>query len=247
MTTLSTRERDRRGRQYVLGVVTILAVIATFVVHRHVLSGNPLAFWLPTVAGFAYGSTLWFLGSRRASRWLSNLTMAGWLGIFLVLLGTKVVSGPAWFMAVMIGALAVTAAFPQKPAPSTVEKIPAADVRPWSGSGVTAELTEHDFGRRALPAVNVTTKDGAAGFLVADLAGHFDGEQGIAESVSGQLAFLTRVGLASPDSIIGEATTGLPEGTLVLHSAKEEARPSAVFAPADAAAFEHWVRTLPEG
>ncbi len=245
MSTLTPRERDRRGTQYVIAGV---AIIATFVDHRHVLSSNPIAFWLPTVAGLAYGSALWFLGRRRTSKWLSNLTMAGWLVIFWVLLATKVVSGPAWFFAVMIGALAVTAAFPVRPAPSSVPKVAAADVVPWAGSGVTADLVEQNFGRRTLPAVSITTHAGAGSFLVTELAGFFDGETVIAESNSGKpLLFLTRVGVAARGSVIGDASAGLPDGTLIVHGGADETRPAAVFTTEDAAAFEHWVRTLPEG
>lgn len=247
MATLTARERDRRGTQYIVGALTVVAIVVTFVVHRQLLSSNPAAFWLPTVAGFAYGGALWTIGARRNSKWLSNLTMAGWLIIFWVLLGTKVVSGPAWFIAVMIGALAVTAAFPKKPKPSTVPKRPIADIRPWSGSGVTASTTVHKAGRRTAQAVTLATGAGAPTFTVTELAGFFDREVGTAEAVAGPPTFLTRVGLASPDSIIGEATAGLPDGTLVLLPiAGDDTRPSAVFTERDADAFERWVRSIPE-
>ncbi|PYY31505.1 hypothetical protein [Curtobacterium sp. MCBD17_030] len=247
MTTLTARERDRRANRYLLGTIAVIAVIASAVLHRQVLSHNPGVFWLPTAAGLAYGFGLWFLGARRDSKWLSNLTMAGWLVIFWVLLWTKVVSGPAWFMAVMAGGIAVTAAFPKKAKPSKVEKVSPAEVHPWSGSDVTAEPTTHTFGRRTVPAVTITSPDGATRFRVSELAGFFDNEMGTVESIPGQpLTFLTRVGVAASDSIIGEATAGLSEGTLVLIDAANDSRPAAVVSAEDAVTFEHWVRTLPE-
>ncbi len=128
-TSLTTRQRDRNATRFFESGLSVVAVIVLFVVHRQLLVSNPLAVWLPTVAGFAYGSGLWFLGARRESKWISNLAMAGWLVVSWVLLGTKVASGPAWFMAVMAGALAVTATFPRKPAPRTEEKLPNADIQ----------------------------------------------------------------------------------------------------------------------
>ncbi|PZE33928.1 hypothetical protein [Curtobacterium sp. MCPF17_031] len=247
MATLTARERDRRANRYLLGAIAVIAVIASAVLHRQVLGHNPVAFWLPTAAGLAYGSGLWFLGARRDSKWLSNLTMAGWLVIFWVLLWTKVVSGPAWFMAVMAGGITVTAAFPKKAKPSKVEKVSPAEVRPWSGSDVTAEPTTHTFGRRTVPAVTITTRAGATRFRVSELAGFFDNEMGTVESIPGQpLTFITRVGVAASDSIIGEATAGLSDDTLVLIDAANDSRPAAVIADEDAVTFEHWVRTLPE-
>lgn len=247
MATLTTRKRDRRATQYVTGVAAALAIIATLVVHRQLLSSNPLAFWLPTVAGLAYGSLLWGLGSRRNSKWLSNLTMAGWLVIFWVLLGTKVVSGPAWFIAVMIGAIAVTAAFPKKPKPSTVRKRPLADIQPWSGSGVAAAPATYSAWKRTLPGITIATGDRSAVFPVESLAAFFDGELGTAESTAGPSTFLTRVGVAAPDSIVGEVTAGLADGTLVLLDvAGDNTSVVATFTPADAEAFEQWVRTIPE-
>lgn len=216
-TGLTTRQRDRRATRYLTAGVALITVAVSIFVHRHVLSSHPLEFWLPTVAGLTYGSVLWFLGSRRDSKWLSNLTMAGWLVVFWALLGTKVMSGPAWFMAVITGALTVTAAVPRTPAPSAVGKVHSSDIQPWTGSGLTAEFVEHDCRRHSMPAVSVITQSTTTKFLVTELASHFDRETGIAESVHGQpLMFLTRVGVASPDSIVGEATVGVPEGTLVL-------------------------------
>lgn len=249
MTGLTTRQRDRRATRYLTGGVALVAVVVSIFVHRQVLSSHPWGFWLPTVAGLAYGSVLWFLGSRRNSKWLSNLTMAGWLVVFWVLLGTKVVSGPAWFMAVMAGGIAATAAFPRTPAPSSISKVPLADIRPWTGSGLSAEFVEHDLRRRVMPAVSISAQSSTTRFSVAELACYFDGETGIAESLHGQpLTFLTRVGVASPDSIVGEATAGIADGTLVLLDvAGENTRIGAVFTEDDAAQFERWVRTLPEG
>jgi len=248
-TRLTTRQRDRRATRYLTAGVALVTVAVSIFVHRDVLSSHPLEFWLPTVAGLTYGFVLWFLGSRRDSKWLSNLTMAGWLVVFWALLGTKVMSGPAWFMAVIAGALTVTAAVPRTPAPSAVRKVHSSDIEPWTGSGLTAEFVEHDFRRHSMPAVSVTTQSTTTRFLVTELASHFDGETGIAESVHGQpLVFLTRVGVASPDSIVGEATVGVPEGTLVLlPAARDDTRIAVVFTEEDAGAFEHWVRTLPEG
>jgi hypothetical protein len=51
---------------------------------------------------------------------------------------------------------------------------------------------------------------------------------------------------AAPDSVVGEATAGLPDHTLVLIDAANDSRPAAVIADEDAATFEHWVRLLPE-
>jgi hypothetical protein len=151
MATLTTRERGRRGTQYVIGTVAVIALIASFVLHRQLLSAHPSALWLPSVAGLAYGSLLWSFGSRRNSKWLANLTSADWLIIFWALLATKLVSAPAWFISVMVGALAVTALFPKKPAPSSVKKVAIEDVRPWSGSEVAATPTAHDTRRRQPP------------------------------------------------------------------------------------------------
>lgn len=121
-------------------------------------------------------------------------------------------------------------------------------MRPWTGSGVKATAVEHPFGKsRTKPAVALTTQDGATAFLVMELASFFDGEAAIAESTNGeQLTFLTRKGVAAKSSILSDATPGMADGTLFLHSAKDESRPSAVFSDDDAAAFEQWVRTLPE-
>jgi hypothetical protein len=247
MATLTTRERDRRGTQYVIGTVAVTALIASFVLHRQLLSAHPSAFWLPTVAGLAYGSLLWGFGSRRNSKWLANLTPAGWLIIFWALLATKLVSAPAWFISVMVGALAVTALFPKKPAPSSVKKVAIEDVRPWSGSEVAATPTTHDTGRRTAAAVTLSAASGAPVFRLSELAGFLDREIATAESVEGPLTFLTRAGVAAPDSIVGEATAGLPDGTLVLLTvAGEDTHPSAVFTVSDAASFERWVRSLPE-
>ncbi|PYY43389.1 MULTISPECIES: hypothetical protein [unclassified Curtobacterium] len=247
MATLTARERDRRANRYLLGTIAVVAVITSAVLHRPVLSSDPVAFWLPTAAGLAYGSGLWFLGERQDSKWLSNLTWAGWLVVFWVLLWTKVVSGPAWFLAVIAGGLAVTAAFPRKTKPSKVDKVPLAAAKPWSGSDVTAEPTTHTFGRRTVPAVTITTRDGATRFRVSELAGFFDKETDTVESIPGErLTFLTRVGVAAPDSVIGEATAGLPDDTLVLIDEKDDSRPAAVIVDEDAVTFEHWVRTLPE-
>jgi hypothetical protein len=150
-------------------------------------------------------------------------------------------------MAVMAGGLAVTAAFPRKTKPSKVEKVPLAEAQLWSGSDVTAGATTHTFGRRTVPAVAITTRDGLTRFRVSELAGFFDRDTDTVESIPGErLTFLTRVGVAASDSVIGEATAGLPEATLVLIDGKDDSRPAAVIADEDALAFEHWVRTLPE-
>ncbi|MBM7475488.1 hypothetical protein [Curtobacterium herbarum] len=84
-------------------------------------------------------------------------------------------------------------------------------------------------------------------FRLSELAGFFDQEIATAESVAGPLTFLTRTGIAAPDSIVGEATADLPDGTLVLLSvAVEDTHPSTVFTASEAASFERWVRSLPE-
>jgi hypothetical protein len=137
---------------------------------------------------------------------------------------------------------------PKRPAAWVAARLPLTDVRPWTGSGVTATAVERPFGKsRTKPAVALTTQDGATAFLVMELASFFDGDAAIAESANGeQLTFLTRKGVAAKSSVLDDATPGMADGTLFLHSAKDESRPSAAFSDDDAAAFEQWVRTLPE-
>lgn len=249
MTTLSTRERDRRAQRVFFVVMAVIMAGADVWLHFHAGVIRPSAFWVPTVVGLVYGAVVWPLGLRQESRWWPNLVAAGFLGGFLVLIATKTFSPYAWFLAVVIGSLLFQAFPPPKrPAARVVAKLPLTEVRPWTGSGVTATAVEHPVGKsRTKPAVAVTTQDGATAFLVMELASFFDGEAAIAESTNGeQLTFLTRKGVAAKSSILDDATPGMADGTLFLHSAKDESRPSAVFSDDDAAAFEQWVRTLPE-
>lgn len=249
MTTLSTRERDRRGGRIVLAVIALIAAAVSAWLHFHTGTIRPSAFWVPTLVGLAYGTVVWPIGMRRGSGWWPNLVWVGFLGVFLLLIATKTFSAPAWFLAVIVGALLAEAVFPAKRAQtSSVAKLPLDQVRPWSGSGVTAAVTERPFGRpNAKPAVLVTTQDGRTVFLVMDLAAFFDGEKGIAESTNGeQLTFLTRTGIASRSSVLDDATPGLADGTLFLFTGQQDARPSAVFSDEDAVVFEQWVRTIPE-
>lgn len=249
MTTLSTRERDRRGGRIVLAVIALIAAAVSVWLHFHTGAIRPSVFWVPTLLGLAYGAAVWPVGMRRGSGWWSNLVWVGFLGVFFVLIATKTFSAPAWFLAVIVGTLLTEAVFPAKRAPtSSVAKLPLDQVRPWSGSGVTAAVTERPFGRpNAKPAVLVTTQDGRTVFLVMDLAAFFDGEKGIAESTNGeQLTFLSRKGIASRSSVLDDATPGLKDGTLFLFTGQRDARPSAVFSDEDAIAFEQWVRTIPE-
>ncbi|MDT0208980.1 hypothetical protein [Curtobacterium sp. BRD11] len=249
MATLSTRERDRRGGRIVLAVLALIAAAVSVWLHFHTGTIRPSAFWVPTLVGLAYGSVVWPIGQRRGSGWWPNLVWVGFLGVFFVLLATKTFSAPAWFLAVLVGALLTEAVHPAKrAAPSAVAKLPLDQVRPWSGSGVTAAVTERPFGQpRARPAVLVTTQDGSTVFLVMDLAAFFDGETGIAESANGeQLTFLSRKGVAPRSSVLDDATPGLADGTLFFFTGRQDARPSAVFSNEDALAFEQWVRTIPE-
>lgn len=249
MTTLSTRERDRRGGRIVLAVLALGAAAVSVWLHFHTGTIRPSAFWVPTLVGLAYGSVVWRIGQRRSSGWWPNLVWVGFLGAFLVLIATKTFSAPAWFLAVIVGALLTEAVVPAKrAAPSTVAKLPLDQVRPWSGSGVTAAVTERPFGQpNAKPAVLVTTQDGSTVFLVMALAAFFDGETGIAESANGeQLTFLSRKGVAPKSSVLDDATPGLADSTLFLFTGQQDTRPSAVFSVEDATAFEQWVRTIPE-
>ncbi len=105
------------------------------------------------------------VADRSASRLrvVAQLVWVGFLGVFFVLIASKTFSAPAWFLAVLVGALLTEAVHPAKrAAPSAVAKLPLDQVRPWSGSGVTAAVTERPFGQpHAKPAVLVTTQDGA--------------------------------------------------------------------------------------
>lgn len=249
MTTLSTRERDRRGGRIVLAVLALVAAAVSVWLHFHTGTIRPSAFWVPTLVGLTYGSAVWPIGQRRSSGWWPNLVWVAFLGVFFVLIATKTFSAPAWFLAVLVGALLTEAVHPAKrAAPSAVAKLPLDQVRPWSGSGVTAAVTERPFGQpHAKPAVLVTTQDGSTVFLVMALAAFFDGETGIAESANGeQLTFLTRKGVAPKSSVLDDATPGLADGTLFLFTGQRDARPSAAFSDEDAIAFEQWVRTIPE-
>ncbi|MFA0850717.1 hypothetical protein ABRP24_012470 [Curtobacterium sp. WHRI 8282] len=249
MTTLSTRERDRRAQRVFFVVMAVVMAVADVWLHFHAGVIRPSAFWVPTVVGLVYGAVVWPLGLRQESRWWPNLVGAGFLGGFLVLIATKTFSPYAWFLAVVIGTLLFQAALPPKRSAARVAaRLPLTDVRPWTGSGVTATAVERPFGKsRTKLAVALTTQDGATAFLAMELASFFDGDAAIAESANGeQLTFLTRKGVAAKSSILDDATPGMADGTLFLHSAKDESRPSAVFRDDDAAAFEQWVRTLPE-
>lgn len=249
MTALSTRERDRRAQRVFFVVMAVVVAGVDVWLHFHAGVIRPSAFWVPTVVGLVYGAVVWPLGMRQGSRWWPNLVWAGFVGGFLVLIATKTFSPYAWFLAVVIGTLLFQAALPPRRAVARVAAgLPLTEVRPWTGSGVTATAVEHPFGKsRTKPAVALTTQHGATAFLVMELASFFDGEAAIAESTNGeQLTFLTRKGVAAKSSILDDATQEMADGTLFLHSAKDESRPSAVFSDDDAAAFEQWVRTLPE-
>jgi hypothetical protein len=249
MTTLSTRERDRRAQRVFFVIMAIVMAGADIWLHFHAGAIRPAAFWIPTVVGLVYGAFLWPLGLRQESRWWPNLVGAGFIGGFLVLIATKTFSPYAWFLAVVIGTSLFQAALPPKrPAARAAARLPLSEVQPWTGSGVTATVVKHLVGKsRTKPAVALTTQDGATAFLVMELAAFFDGEAATAESTNGeQLTFLTRKDVAAKSSILDDATPGMADGALFLHSAKDESRPSAVFSDDDAAAFEQWVRTLPE-
>lgn len=249
MTTLSTRERDRRAQRVFFVIMAIVMAGADIWLHFHAGAIRPAAFWIPTVVGLVYGAFLWPLGLRQESRWWPNLVGAGFIGGFLVLIATKTFSPYAWFLAVVIGTLLFQAVLPPKrPAARAAARLPLTEVQPWTGSGVTATVVKHLVGKsRTKPAVALTTQDGATAFLVMELAAFFDGEAATAESTNGeQLTFLTRKGVAAKSSILDDATPGMADGALFLHSAKDESRPSAVFSDDDDAAFEQWVRTLPE-
>ena len=247
MTTLTRRERDRRTTQVFQGIFAVLGTVATVVLHRTVITAHPLDFWLPTVAGVAYGAVLWRLGRDSGSAWFPLLPLLGWVAVLLVLARTHTGSASAWGFAVLIGAFAVTAAFPKRPAARPVSTVPLTEIRPWSGSGVTATPTEHDLGRRSAHAVTVRTGTATSTFLVSDLAAFVDAETQIADTAPGApLLFLTRAGVASSDSILGEVTRDLPDGTLFLHAGGEGAPPAAVLSDEDARSFQDWVRALPE-
>ncbi|MGN7189490.1 hypothetical protein [Curtobacterium sp. MCBA15_004] len=247
MTTLTRRERERRTAQLFNGAFAVLLAVATVVLHREIIAAHPLDFWLPTVAGLAYGAVAWRLGRDSTSAWFPLLPVLGWVAGVVLLARLHVAAAPAWGFAVMIGAFAVTAAFPKRPAPRPARKVASTEVRPWTGSGVTAVPTEHDLGRRSAHAVSVRTGSATSTFLVSDLAAFVDAERQIADSAPGApLMFLARAGVASSDSIIGEVTTDLPDGTVFLHAGGEGVPPAAVLSEDDARTFEDWVRSLPE-
>ncbi|MGU3408805.1 hypothetical protein ACLBWP_01740 [Microbacterium sp. M1A1_1b] len=246
MTTLTMRDRDRRGRRIFAGVLAVIAAAATIELHRNTVTTHPSEFWVPTIAGLAFGALLRPVSQRLSRLWL-NLAWAGYLGVFLALVYTRTFSPFAWMLAVSVGALLAEAFVPRTKA-AGVTKRPIADVEPWTGSGVTATAGVRPSGRGTTrTAVTIDTRDGSTAFLVSDLAAFFDGQVGTAESANDEpLTFLTRKGIAAKSSIVDDASPGLTAGTLFLHSAVNDSRPSAVFTAEDAKAFEHWVRTIPE-
>ena len=114
MTTLSTRERDRRAQRVFFVVMAVVMAGADVWLHFHAGVIRPSTFWVPTVVGLVYGAVVWPLGLRQESRWWPNMVGAGFLGGFLVLIATKTFSPYAWFLAVVIGKLLFQAALPPK-------------------------------------------------------------------------------------------------------------------------------------
>ncbi|MBT1669178.1 hypothetical protein KK092_07275 [Curtobacterium flaccumfaciens pv. flaccumfaciens] len=249
-TTLSTRERERRNLRIGAAAGTIVFLGISAWLHSANNVGLAVSFWPPTIAGFTWGVVLWTLARRTGKTWLSHVTMAGLVVVFLFLLTSKTWSPFAWTLAVFAGAAFSSSAFLTRIPEQTVQKTPRADIRPWKGAGVTATLTELPVGRksRTRPGVRIDSATLQTVFPVIDVAQLFDQETSIAETANGQpLAFLTHVGVAAKSSVIADATGRLPAGALIIHAAADESRPAVVFDGADAASFETWVRTLPEG
>ncbi|MFS4507374.1 hypothetical protein ACMA46_14175 [Clavibacter sp. Sh2141] len=132
---------------------------------------------------------------------------------------------------------------------------PLSSIRPWSGSGLAASLTDVPIGLRGATETGVLREAGevSAQFRVDELHQVVSDRGGLAESVDadpadvpGGTVHLTRVDVASPDSTVGEVLVGLPADALALVPVREPLPgPVAVLTGSDLASFRAWARTIP--
>ncbi|RIJ48124.1 hypothetical protein DZG00_12740 [Clavibacter lycopersici] len=253
----SRTARDRRGSMVFTGI--LIALVLGFSAYVALRGGTvpTWAFLGLTGAGIASGLIV-YLARSRGVRWLLIAVVVG--AAVALRLSPLPEAMAVWLLGVLAGSFLARPEWPWMRSEAERQRErqprPLASIRPWSGSGLTASLTEVPIGRRGATETGVLLQAGevTSRVRVDELHRLVTGRSGIAESVdsddsdtSGRTVYLTRVDTSSPDSIVGEVLVGLPGDALAFLRITDPmpAGPTAVLAGADLAAFREWALTVP--
>jgi hypothetical protein len=252
----SRTARERRGSMTFTGV--LIAVVLVFSVVASTRDGIvPLwAFLGLTGAGIAAGLMVYAVRSAGI-----RLLFVVLVVVVAIALSRSEMPGATipWVAALIVGAFLSRDEWPWRRSREERQHErrprPLASIRPWSGTGLAASLTDVPIGLRGATETGVLLQAGdvSARFRVDELHRVVGDRGGLAESVDadradvpGGTVYLTRVDVASPDSIVGEVLVGLPVDALALVPIREPMPgPAAVLTGSDLTSFREWARTIP--